>query len=73
MDTGRFGPLGTSLFLGGRAYHVLGDRSIAFGTSQDYDDVLGMDTATASFEVEVDPWLYRAHVGIRFFWLGSRD
>jgi hypothetical protein len=73
VETGRFGPLGTSLFLGARAYHVLGDRTIAFDTSQAFADELGMDVATARFEVEVEPWLYRAHVGIRLHWLGSRQ
>ena len=73
MDTGRFGPLGVSLFLGARAYRVLGDRSITFGTSQSFDDELGMDVANADFEVDIDPWMYRAHVGIRLQWLGSRE
>lgn len=73
MDTGRYGPLGVSLFLGGRAYHTLGQRKIAFGTSMSYADSLGMDLAVGNFEVEVDPWVYRAHAGIRFHWLGTPD
>ena len=73
MDTVRFGPLGVSLFLGGRAYRILGDRTISFGASQTFDDQIGNDRQTSDFEVEVDPWMYRAHVGIRFRWLGSRD
>lgn len=72
VETGRFGPIGTSLFLGARFYRVLGDRTIRFGTSESYDDLAGTDTAAARFEVEVAPWLYRAHVGIRFHWLGGR-
>ena len=71
MDTIRYGPLGVSLFLGARAYKVLGDRTIAFNAAQTFNDVLGMDRAAAAWEVEVDPWMYRAHVGIRFQWLGS--
>jgi len=71
MDTGRFGPLSVSLFLGGRAYAIVDDRTISFGTEEVYDDQLGTDRAAARFEVEVDRWLYRAHVGIRFHWLGS--
>jgi hypothetical protein len=71
MDTGKFGPLGVSLFMGGRAYYILGDREIAFGTSEAFDDPVGMDVAVAKFQVEVDPWLFRAHVGIRIHWLGS--
>jgi hypothetical protein len=73
MDTGRFGPIGSSVFLGARAYHILGDRSVSFGTSETYDDEFGMDTAVGIFEVEVDPWIVRASVGIRFQWLGSRE
>ena len=38
-----------------------------------FDDQIGMDVAVADFEVEVDPWMYRAHVGIRFQWLGSPE
>jgi hypothetical protein len=82
MDTGRYGPLGVSLFMGGRAYAVLGDRKISFGASKTFTDQVSdpgvdppvkTDRATAQFEVEVDPWIYRAHVGIRFHWLGSEE
>ncbi len=71
VDTGRFGPLGVSLFLGGRAYAILGDRTISLRASESFDDVLGTDRAVARFEAKVDPWIFRAHVGIRFQWLGS--
>jgi hypothetical protein len=84
LDTGRFGPIGSSLFIGARGYRILGDRTISFGAEQtftaemsDPDDpfqriVFGPERDTASFEVEVDPWVVRAHVGIRFQWLGSQ-
>jgi hypothetical protein len=71
MDTGRFGPIGASLFLGARFYRVLGDRTISFEASEAFDDQIGEDLAVGSWEVEVNPWMYRAHVGIRFQWLGS--
>jgi hypothetical protein len=71
MDAVRYGPLGISLFVGAGAYAILGDRSISFSATQSYDDVLGDDTAQADFEVEVDPWMYRANLGVRFHWLGS--
>ncbi len=72
VDTGRFGPLGVSLFLGGRAYAILGDRTISLRTAATtFDDVLGKDRADARFEAKVDRWIFRAHVGIRFQWLGS--
>jgi hypothetical protein len=70
MDTGRFGPVGAAIFVGGRAYAVLGERAFAFGTRESYDDAFGMDTAVAGFAIEVDPWIFRAHVGLRFQWLG---
>jgi len=73
VDAGRFGPVGVALFLGGRAYRVLGDRTIGFSATSSFDDELGMDVSVADFEVEVDPWIFRAHVGIRFQWLGSPD
>jgi hypothetical protein len=73
VDTGRFGPIGSSLFLGARFYRVLGDRNVEFGTSQSFDDPAGTDTAAARFGIEVNPWLYRAHVGVRFHWLGLRN
>ena len=72
MDTGRYGPLGVSLFTGFRAYAIVDDRTISFGTEETFVDQLGTDRATARFEVEVDPWIFRGHVGIRFHWLGSQ-
>jgi hypothetical protein len=75
MDAFRSGPLGISLFLGGRFYANLGDRKFSFGTQETVgapSEPFGEDTAVARFEVEMDPWMYRAHVGIRLLWLGSR-
>jgi len=82
MDTGRYGPLGVSLFMGGRAYAILGDRTISFAAVDNFTDQLSdpgvdppvmTDRAAAQFEVEVDPWIYRVHVGIRFHWLGIQE
>ena len=76
MDTGQFGPIGASLFMGARAYAILGDRTISFGATESFTDQIsfpGTDRAVGRFEVEVDPWIFRAHVGIRFQWLGNRE
>jgi hypothetical protein len=70
MDTVRYGPVGASLFLGGGFYRTLGDRTIGFSDSETFMDELGNDTAAAEWEIEVEKWMYRAHVGIRFQWLG---
>jgi hypothetical protein len=32
-----------------------------------------MDTAVAHWEVEVAPWIFRAHVGLRLHWLGFEN
>ncbi len=73
MDAARIGPLGVSLFMGGRAYAIVDDRTISFSATASYDDQLGTDDATALFKVKVDPWMFRAHVGIRFHYLGNQD
>ncbi len=82
LDTGRFGPIGSSLFLGARGYRILGDRSFSFGTVKDFpetrtDDgseiVFGPETDIGRFEVKVDPWMFRGHLGIRFYWLGNEE
>lgn len=72
MDTGRLGPLGTSLFLGFRLYKLLGNRELEIVPSpQSYMDQLGSGTDSARFSFEVDEWLYRVGLGLRFQWLGS--
>lgn len=71
MDAGHFGPLGAALFIGGRAFAVVSDRTMSFGTEETYTDQLGNDRAVAHFNVAVDPWIFRAHVGLRLQWLGS--
>jgi hypothetical protein len=73
LDTGRAGPVGTSLFLGARAYHILGDRKIEFGDSQSFDDQLGTDETRARWSFEADAWMYRVGIGMRFQWLGFAD
>jgi hypothetical protein len=65
--------LGVSLFAGARAYRTLGDRTIEYSASESFSDSFGNDTAFANWEVEIAPWMYRAHVGIRFHWLGLQD
>ena len=71
IDTGQFGSLGVSLFLGGRAYYILGDRRISFSTSETFVDQIGTDRAVGRFEVGVASWMLRAHAGLRVQWLGS--
>jgi hypothetical protein len=73
MDTGRYGPLGVSLFAGFHAYYIPGDRDIFFAQQAQFSDIIGTDTDQAAWHVRVDPWVYRAGIGIRFAWLGGGD
>lgn len=72
MDTGRFGPYTVSLFLGGAAYYLLGDRDLAFSAQRTIGpDRLGDPVDyRADFTFRVDPWLYRGGIGLRFSWMG---
>lgn len=76
IETGRFGPLGTSLFVDAHAYKILGNRDVQMSDSvtisDGLDDVLGAETYTGFWSFEVDSWMYRTGVGIRFQWLGSQ-
>ena len=109
MDVFRVGQLGVSLFLGGRFYRTLGDRTLDLSESatfayeerlrpvsvDEYPDAeyypppedypvppggyqygtnvaLPEETFTANWSFEVDPWMYRVGLGLRFHWLGSQ-
>lgn len=82
LDTGRFGPLSTALFLGARAYYIPGDRSIELRDSATVadqisdpgnpDDPMISDTSEARWKVRVAPWIVRAGLGFRVYWGGRR-
>jgi len=77
MDTGRIGPLGTSLSIGASAYKILGNRNVDLTTSTSYPDTgipgIGASTASAQFHFDVEDWAYRAFLGLRLQWLGSEE
>ena len=76
MDTGVLGPLGTSIFLGGRAYRVLGDRKVEFDSTESFPNQgpgLSADETRGQWSFEADPWMYRVFVGLRVQWLGFAD
>jgi hypothetical protein len=72
MDTGRFGPYTVALFVGGGGYYLIGDRSLSF----EAQSTLGPDPVGdavdyhARHSFRVNPWLYRAGIGLRFAWVG---
>jgi hypothetical protein len=76
MDTGQFGPIGSSLFMGARFYKILGNRKVELSDSGSFTDELsapGTDEVAAQWSFEVDEWMYRVGVGMRFQWLGYDD
>jgi len=73
MTVGRFGPIGSTLFLDAHAYYILGDRSVILSDSASFDDALGVDDYNARWSFEVDPWMLRAGAGVRFQWLGFEN
>jgi hypothetical protein len=79
MDTGRFGPIGTSLFVGLQSYYIPGDRDIDFRAARTFDDQIsqvapaGPETERAEWHFRAAPWVHRGSIGIRFQWLGSGE
>ena len=72
MDAGQYGPIGVAVFMGARLYKVLGDRTISMRAEASFDDVFGNDVSVANYEVKVNPLFFRAHVGIRFLFIGNK-
>lgn len=71
MQAARYGPIGASLFVGARAYYIVDSEVMRFRKVQAYSDQAGNAITEANWRVEVDDWMYRAHVGLRFNWLGQ--
>jgi hypothetical protein len=78
MDAVRLGPFGVSLFISAAAYRVLNERSVKLSKtltieqeSPDPNFSLPTDTYHADWSFKVDPWAYRAAVGIRFHFIGN--
>lgn len=86
MDVGDIGPFGASVFINANGYRVLGDRDTriavtctppdpactgSYLTVEGLPDGIPVDTYTAEWSYEVDPWLYDAEVGLRFSFIGN--
>jgi hypothetical protein len=61
-DAGRIGPLVTSLFLMGRGYKYTGNLHHTFTDTNELGE-------SATWFYDIDPWLWRGGVGIRFRWV----
>ncbi|MCP4039955.1 MAG: hypothetical protein GY944_23695 [bacterium] len=71
LESGQFGPIGATVFIGANAYKVLGDtkvklkNEVTFRDGTAGGDGLLEDTYFARWEHEIDPWFYRLRLGIR--------
>jgi hypothetical protein len=68
IEAARVKSLGASVFISGGAYRVLSGRNVSFSTtgrdSEDLNDYRG------NWAADINPWIYRANVGMRIKWLG---
>jgi len=79
LESGKFGPIGAAVFASIHGYKVVGDRKFKFKGSQTFEDGtiaaggdgLLEDTYRAAWEHEIDPWIYRMKVGLRFHYVGE--
>jgi hypothetical protein len=80
LESGQFGNIGAAMFASAQAYKILGKKKIKLSdtvTKADGsalgpgEDGLLEDTYRAKWEHEVDPWMFRFKVGIRFHYLGK--
>jgi hypothetical protein len=62
------GTLRSSVFANVAAFRILGNHNVAFSTTA--QDSLGAETFTANWIADVNPWIYRAGVGMRLRWSG---
>lgn len=75
IEVGAIRSLSTSVFINGGAYRVLSDRDIqvnstGLGSTNSASENFEFET---QFTAEIDPWLYRGNVGMRFKWKGSPE
>lgn len=64
-DAARAGPFVMTVFIAGKAYYFLGDRTIHLEDGQQF----GGQTESASWDFERKAWGYEGGVGVRFRWL----
>jgi hypothetical protein len=69
VDAARVESFVISVFIGGQAYRMLGDRDVRITDSQ--TSMAGTESAVWRFEME--EWLYRGAMGVRFRWLPEGD
>ena len=72
IATGGVRSLAASVYISGGAYRVLSDERVDMNaTGSDSDGTAFI--YDADWTAEIDPWIYRANIGMRFRWTGSRQ
>jgi hypothetical protein len=75
MDAARAGPFVLSVFLGGQAYRMLGDRDVNLMDSAMVDvpdqnpNTPATQEVSAKWDFHKHAWSYRGGLGLRFRWL----
>jgi len=72
IEAGSVRSFTASVFISGGAYRVLSDRDIQVDTTASPSSTgLPIFFFETHFTAELDPWIYRANMGLRFKWKGS--
>jgi len=65
------GSLAASVYVSGGAYRILSDRSVDM--QADGFDSEGNIRYFSDWSADIEPWIYRASVGMRIRWIGGRS
>ncbi len=77
IATGGVRSLAASVYISGGAYRVLSDERVDMSATGSDSDGLRLEDGTPAFiydadwTAKIDPWIYRANIGMRFRWTGS--
>lgn len=62
---------GASVFIGGAAHRIVGNRDVAFSRTATAPNQGGViESFAANWTADVDPWIYTAGLGVRLRWKG---
>ncbi|MFP6654155.1 MAG: hypothetical protein VCB25_00910 [Myxococcota bacterium] len=71
IEAGGVRSLSASVFISGGAYRVLSDEQISFSTQVMDGNETGFTLYEGFWTADIDPWIYRANIGMRIRWTGA--
>lgn len=71
IEAGGVRSLAASVFISGGAYRVLSDDEVNFSMTGRDSNGTGFTTYTGIWSADIDPWVYRASLGMRIKWTGA--